>query len=73
MAGDIGLFDKGDMGGIGIAGGIIDLFDPSLVQGKAVDDARSGGDDGEIVFALESLKDNFQMEEAEKATAKAKT
>ena len=44
----------------------------AVVEGESVDDAGGCRDDVEIEFAVEPLKDNFQVEQAKKAAAEAK-
>ena len=68
---DDGLFDLLDLGGVGPARGIVDLDDAAVGQGDLVAHAGSGGDEVEVVLALEPLLNDLEMEQAEEAAAEA--
>ena len=60
-----------DLGGVGPAGRIVDFDDGAIGEGDFVADAGRGGDEVERVLALEALLNNFEVEQAEEAAAKA--
>src|SRR5205085_6506370 len=70
------LLDALDAVGVGHVRGVVELDDLGgfrLRMGEvhAVDDARRGGDEVEVVFAGQPLLDDLEVEEAEEAAAEA--
>src|SRR6202042_890023 len=72
LCSDDRLFDLLDLGGIGPAGGVVDFDDGAVGEGDVIAHAGRGNDEVEIIFALEALLDDFQMEQAKEAAAEAK-
>ena len=68
---DDGLFDLGDLAGIGPARRVVDFDHACRRFGDLVAHAGSGGDEVEIEFALQALLDDFHVEQAEEAAAEA--
>ena len=68
---DDGLFDLGDLAGIGPARRIVDFDHCAVGLVDLVADAGRGGDELEIEFAFEALLNDFHVEQAEEAAAEA--
>ena len=67
----IRFLDFGDLALIGPAGRIVDFDELAVGQRDLVAHARGGGDEVEIVLALEAFLDDLHVEQAEEAAAKA--
>ena len=65
------LFDFGDFARIGPARRIVDFDDLAVGRGDFVADAGRGGDEVEVVFALETLLNDLHVQQAEEAAAEA--
>ena len=60
-----------DLGGVGPARGIVDFDDGAIGERDLVTHAGRGGDEVEVVLALEPLLNDFEMQQAEEAAAEA--
>src|SRR5579863_6013589 len=65
------LFDFGNLAGIKPARGIVDLDHLAIGLGDLVTHAGSGGDEIETKFALQTLLDDFHVQQAKETAAKA--
>ncbi len=65
------LFDLLDLARVGPARGIVDLEDRAVGQRDLVAHARRGGDEVEVVLALQALLNDLQVQQAEEAAAEA--
>ena len=65
------LFDLRDLAGIGPARRVVDFDDAAISQRDLVAHARRGGDQVEVVFALQPLLDDLHVQQAEEAAAEA--
>ena len=65
------VFDHLDLGGVGPARRIVDDDDGAIGQGDLVLHAGGGGDEVEVVLALEALLNDFAREKTEEAAAEA--
>ena len=61
-----------DVGGVRVAGGVVDHLHGAVRHGQAVADAGSGGDDVQVELPLETLGDDLHVEQAQEAAAEAK-
>ena len=65
------LFLLDDIGGVGVAGRIVDHLHSAVGQGKAVAHAGRGGDDIQIKFPFQPLGDDLHVQQAKEAAAEA--
>ena len=56
-----------DVGGVGVAGGVVDQLHCAVGEGQAVADAGGGGDEVEVKFPLKTLGDDLHVEQTEEA------
>ena len=71
--GDDGLFDFGDVAGIGKFRGAVDFHDFAGDARDAVTHAGRGGDEIQAEFSLQALLHDFHVQQAEEAAAEAET
>ena len=60
-----------DLGRIRVVERGIDIHDRAVGLGDLIDDVGRGGDEVEIILALEPLEDDLHMQKAQKAAAEA--
>src|SRR5215831_13442764 len=65
------LFNLVDLARVRPARGIINFHDAAIGECDLVADARSGSNEVEIVFALQSLLNNFHVQQAKEAATEA--
>ena len=61
-----------DVGGVRVAGRVVDHLHGAVCHGQAVADAGGGGDDIQVKLPLETLGDDLHVEQAQEAAAEAK-
>lgn len=61
-----------DVGGVWVAGGVVDHLHSAVCHGQAVADAGGRGDDIQVELPLETLGDDLHVEQAQEAAAEAK-
>ena len=61
-----------DVGGVRVAGRVVDHLHSAVRQGQAVADAGGRGDDIQVELPLETLGDDLHVEQAQEAAAEAK-
>src|SRR5699024_2767276 len=66
-----GLFLFGDLGGVGVFGGVGDGLDLPVGEGDPVLDAGGGGDKVEVELPLQPRGDDLHVQKAEKAAPEA--
>jgi hypothetical protein len=65
------LLDMLDIGEVGHVGGVVQLHHRAVLHVDVVDHGRRGGDEVDVVFALEPVADHLEVEEPEEAAAEA--
>src|SRR5699024_35513 len=68
-----GLFLFGDLGGVGVFGGVGDGLDLPVGEGDPVLDAGGGGDKVEVELPLQPLGDDLHVQKAQKAADRKST
>src|SRR5271168_2658363 len=71
LGGNDRLLNIFDVGGIWPARRIVDFDRAAIGHGDEITHARRSGDEVELIFALQALLNDFHVQEAEKAAAKA--
>ena len=66
-----GLLLLGDLGGVGVLGGVRDGLDLPVGEGDPVLDAGGGGDKVEVEFPFQPLSDDLHVQQAQKAAPEA--
>ena len=67
------LFEVVDKGEVGHVGGVVQFLHRPVLHVDVVDDGGRGGDQLDVIFALDPVADDFEVQKAQKAAAEAET